>query len=219
MVILRSTCLVLGLLFTSLALRSNAVHAQQDADMTIVTNENGIVETGANAPFVSRESFKGVPGAAAATANKRLGGRKMVVGSILMKNMMEVAAVNGKTPKISGEDRIASEQPLGTSQKYMTHQKSSNLKPVYLPDTMASQLKSQDSEAVSNCGSLECSSRSRKLVSQESHDHLHKTESKKLLEVTNQIVNLIHRDYSGMNSPRRKPPINNHKPSRQSRKP
>ncbi|XP_043698616.1 uncharacterized protein LOC122649498 [Telopea speciosissima] len=146
----------------------------------------------------------------------------------------EEEVVNGKTSKISGKDKNTSKKPLGTLQKYMNDQKSSNLlepkalnsvpsdgkqnpgsEIADLPHTMASQLKSQDSEAVINCGRLECSSSSRKIVSPE----FHKTESKKLLEVASNIVSLIQKDYSGMSRPRCNPPINNHQPSRQSVKP
>ncbi|XP_042484272.1 uncharacterized protein LOC122064614 [Macadamia integrifolia] len=148
--------------------------------------------------------------------------------------MMEEETMNGKTPKISGKDKNSSKKTLGTLQKYMNDQKSSNiLKPKALnsapwdgmqnpdlPDTMASQLKSQDSdEVVSNCGSLECSSSSsRKIVSPEFHDHYYKTESKKLLGATDDMVmSLLHMDYSGR--PHCKPPINNRQPSLNSVKP
>ncbi|KAJ4960640.1 hypothetical protein NE237_020550 [Protea cynaroides] len=214
MEILKSTCLVLALLFTSLALRNSFVHARQAADMVTVTN-------GADTVFVLKELFEGVRAAAAVTAKKRSGGRKLVMGSILMKDMMEEeeAVINGKTPKISGKDRNASNQPLGTSQKHMNDQKSRDLSKPKALKTMASQLKSQDSEAVSNCGSLECSSTSRKLVSPEYHDHFQQSKSKKLLEAANQIVSLIHMDYAGMQRPSRKPPINNHEPLSRSPKP
>ncbi|KAJ4972668.1 hypothetical protein NE237_005842 [Protea cynaroides] len=234
MVLLRSACLVLGLLISSLTLRETVVHAQQATDMAMVTNgnENGIVNV--DAVFVSKELFRGVPATAATTGKKRLGGRKLVEGNVLM----EEEAVNGKTPKISGKDTNASKKPFGTSQKYMNDQKSGNLlkrkalnsehsgrkqnlgsEVADLPDTVASQLRSQDSEAVPFCGSLECFSTSRKLVLAEFHDHFRKTESKKLLEAAKHIVSLIHKDYSGMNGPRSSPPINNHEPSRRSFKP
>ncbi|CAN1181122.1 hypothetical protein LINPERPRIM_LOCUS6037 [Linum perenne] len=37
-------------------------------------------------------------------------------------------------------------------------------------------------------------------------------ERKRIMEETRKIVALMHRDYKGMNKPRRKPPINNHLP-------
>ncbi|KAK3212291.1 hypothetical protein Dsin_016997 [Dipteronia sinensis] len=39
-----------------------------------------------------------------------------------------------------------------------------------------------------------------------------KVEAERLLMETKEIVNLIHKDYKGMDKPRRKPPINNHEP-------
>ncbi|XP_042494947.1 uncharacterized protein LOC122074146 [Macadamia integrifolia] len=216
MALLRSACLVLGLLLTSLGLRDSAVvHAQQATGKAIAANENkdGIGITRVDAAFVSKELFEGTPpatAAATAIANKRLGGRKVLQGSILRKKMMEEETMNGKIPKISGKDKNTSKKPLGTLHKYMNDQKSS-------------QLKSQDSDdqAVSNCGSLECSSSSRKIVSPEFHDHFHKTDqSKKLFEASNdKVMSLTHIDYSGMSTPHCKPPINNHLPKHQIVKP
>ncbi|KAK0584903.1 hypothetical protein LWI29_020644 [Acer saccharum] len=60
----------------------------------------------------------------------------------------------------------------------------------------------------------------KKTQSQESKTELNprrseddeKVEAERLLIETKKIVNLMHKDYKGMDKPRRKPPINNHEP-------
>ncbi|OVA15424.1 hypothetical protein BVC80_1553g17 [Macleaya cordata] len=132
--IIRFKSFVLGILFILLAFGDISIaHTQQLArDKKAVGTENGFSTNGGNVVTVDQEFFDGVPTAAAAAKNKKLGGRKMLVGDNVLSNkeMMkqEAAAglINGEAAsKISGLGKVnASAKSLERSQEMTTDQES-----------------------------------------------------------------------------------------------
>ncbi|XP_010257898.1 PREDICTED: uncharacterized protein LOC104597853 isoform X2 [Nelumbo nucifera] len=205
------TRLVVGLLFALLSLSNSVAHTQKALETEMVVD--GIAASGLDAVSVNKELFVGVP-ATASTRNKKLGGRKMAAGKVLMKDsILKEEAWNGGTPnpKISGGDKNASKSSIGRLLKNMNDQpilKEVQGKPVELPNT-TNQLRYHESKAASTCDKLECSSRSKGSGSVEFYYAFQKIERQKLLQAANELVALIHKDYSANKKPRHSPPINN----------
>ncbi|KAF8389881.1 hypothetical protein HHK36_024399 [Tetracentron sinense] len=226
---IRFTSLVAGLFFILLTVRDSTAHALQAMEMMSKADGNGFaMSTGGNAVSIEKELFDGIPTAAAAR-NKRLGGRKMAV---FRKEMVKEQGLNGGASKISGANHTVEKCNHGEKREELNvdcklsdrsilpakvNVKNSNkLKPKTLSSSSigstgtepfdllnTNQLNSQDSGAISTCGSLGCSPKSKLSVPQE---------SQKLLEAANEIVKLTQKDYTGMNKPGRTPPINNNYP-------
>lgn len=70
----------------------------------------------------------------------------------------------------------------------------------------------QESKKLPTKASLENLSLPDKQLSHQTQAIAPKGETQRLLEATKEIVNLMTKDYRGMDRPRRKPPINNHVP-------
>ncbi|XP_010261346.1 PREDICTED: uncharacterized protein LOC104600208 [Nelumbo nucifera] len=220
---------VVGLLLTVLAQRVSVAQNHQAMRTEVVVGANGLAESELSKVSVDRELFDGVPAETNARSN-RLGGRKVAAGSVLM---MGKESSEGKSPKISGGDEnVYSKKSIGTllprkmsdkNDRSMPKPKPKALNsdskeiqgsgPIKLPysATCSQFMRPQGSDAISTCDSLKCSSRSRRLLGiLEFHNPFEKSENQQLLEATNEMVNLLHKDYRA--SPRRKPPINNNVP-------
>ncbi|KAF6140024.1 hypothetical protein GIB67_001765 [Kingdonia uniflora] len=189
--------------------------------MTMISDNNGDVATGGDVVSFDQELSKGIP--TAVTRNGKLRGRKMLVNDVLSKGLMKGKGLNQETSKISGANhskkgdlnidsklsdssllpvkvnmigkgKNASDELLGESQTSSNHQDDiSNVLRKAVDLSEYNKLNSQESENISL-------------------DIFEKTESKRLLEATNEIVNLMGKDYKGMKEPSRKPPINNNEP-------
>ncbi|KAK9272947.1 hypothetical protein L1049_003326 [Liquidambar formosana] len=188
------------------------------------TSENRFVAIGGKVVSVQKELLAGTP--ATATRKIGLGGRKMMVDKVLKKDIEKEENLNEGTSPISGAAHFVGKcyfKRKGDLKKNINMLetkkvlKSASLgisksEPVHPLNTSSHH--SQDSKANSTkASSDDSSSRSDKPASQKTLETAHKDEAQRLLEAAKEIVNLMHKDYSGMNQPRRNPPINNHEPS------
>ncbi|KAF8399228.1 hypothetical protein HHK36_015093 [Tetracentron sinense] len=172
----------------------------------VVAEGNGVGASRGNTVSIEKELFNGVPTAAAAE-NKRLGGRKMVSNNVLRKEMIRKEEdLNRGTSKISGATHSVGKCNPERKGELNVECKLSDRS--HLPVKVNMNNGNMIEPKTLNSASMEISGMS----DQESHDHFQKSESQKLLEAANEIVNLMHKDYTGMDKPRRTPPINNHQP-------
>ncbi|XP_048230667.1 uncharacterized protein LOC8276098 isoform X2 [Ricinus communis] len=217
---------VLGLLFLLNALRGpySYAHPHQDwkfEESKLVVDEDNVVS--------AQKGF--LDGLSTTSARKiGFGGRKMVVHhEVMMGKEIEKADISGK------ENNGFVKDLQGSQDQYFNHQNMNNLKKsaslgtpkseatVQLSNTSPNpKHTTQSSKKLPTKASLKSHSRSEKLLSDHHHHHHHhhqesqvtnpKGETQRLLEATKEIVNLMNKDYKGMDRPRRKPPINNHVP-------
>ncbi|KAL3568155.1 hypothetical protein D5086_030806 [Populus alba] len=165
----------------------------------------------------------------ASTRKMALGGRKMAVQKVTRREIEKEQGLHGGAPEDnSGNEKNALDKSLGGSKDQLNTNKQkdmNNLERKTLsarlgtPRTETVNLPksdpelSQDSKALPTKTSLE-SRPSRSDMDQEPQGSstLPKGEMQRLLDATKEIVNLMHKDYSGHARPGRKPPINNKVP-------
>ncbi|CAK9155964.1 unnamed protein product [Ilex paraguariensis] len=196
------TSLVVCLLFVLHGLRSSSAHSHQGRGRSMNELTANIEDVAPTQKELTNRALL-----AGAAKKGLVGGRKMVEDKELRKKIEKEEELNGKTSKISGKDKNASKDSLGGPEGLLNTQ----IKPVQ------SNTKPQQplgSKAVSKKAHLGTSSKSSKTVTSEyqKHETSQKDESKGLADAADKIANLMRKDYEGMDSPRRNPPINNHEP-------
>ncbi|KAG8659676.1 hypothetical protein MANES_02G060950v8 [Manihot esculenta] len=147
-----------------------------------------------------------------ASCTRKLGGRKMGAHEVLMRRKFK--------KDTSGEQNHASvvKSLQGSQAQYLNLnelQNVNNLKPkTQKSDNWNTNPKHfhQESKKLLTKASLENLSLPDKQLSHQTQAIAPKGETQRLLEATKEIVNLMTKDYRGMDRPRRKPPINNHVP-------
>ncbi|CAK9175809.1 unnamed protein product [Ilex paraguariensis] len=232
MVSMGFTSLVVCLLFVLHGLRSSSAHSHQGRGRSMNELTANIEDVAPTQKELTNRALL-----AGAAKKGLVGGRKMVEDKELRKKIEKEEELNGKTSKISGDsartcydleekgdlsskcisvdgfvalsgkDKNASKDSLGGPEGLLNTQ----IKPVQ------SNTKPQQplgSKAVSKKAHLGTSSKSSKTVTSEyqKHETSQKDESKGLADAADKIANLMRKDYEGMDSPRRNPPINNHEP-------
>ncbi|KAI5559072.1 hypothetical protein BDE02_17G085600 [Populus trichocarpa] len=165
----------------------------------------------------------------ASTRKMAIGGRKMAVQKVTRREIEKEQGLHGGAPEDnSGNEKNALDESLGGSKDQLNNNKQkdmNNLERKTLsarlgtPRTETVNLPksdpelSQDSKALPTKTSLE-SRPPRTDMDQEPQGSstLPKGEMQRLLDATKEIVNLMHKDYSGHARPGRKPPVNNKVP-------
>ncbi|KAJ8751731.1 hypothetical protein K2173_025904 [Erythroxylum novogranatense] len=210
------------LLVVLLTMNALTDHSYVLAHQGIVLEEsrNDIEETTIDTVLAKKELLDGFT--TASIRKMGTGGRKMPFDKILMetkdgqgiqRRALEKIISGANSSDITIKENKNFLKSLGESKHPYHYQK--NMKESASTRTPRSTTKPfhvklyKDSNTLPTKASLEISLTSNKLQTRE---NLPGDEMQRLLEATEEIVNLMHRDYKGMDRPGRKPPINNHEP-------
>ncbi|KDP24322.1 hypothetical protein JCGZ_25618 [Jatropha curcas] len=215
MVYIRFISLVLGLLFLLNALKDySCAHAhlqdwEMDKDKLLVLQKE-LVDHG----FTITKTRK-----------LGLGGKKMAVHEVELRRETQGQKGRGFHGEANSDEQnnaLAERSLEGSQDQYLNHQKKmktwkrkteksgrlgsprSTEAEVNLSNRNPKKQSNQESKKLPTKASLERSENQEKPNKVE--------ETQRLLEATKEIVNLMNKDYKGMDRPRRKPPINNHVP-------
>ncbi|KAJ4833085.1 hypothetical protein Tsubulata_001061, partial [Turnera subulata] len=161
------------------------------------------------------------------TRKMRLGGRKMVAHGVLRKETGQKQGLHGGSPKdISGAncdvkcDDFEVKGEFNMDMKNLGREtKPASLgtprsEPLVHPSNAKPKLTQDSKTTLPETASLEHPSKPDEKPNQQNPKDTpaQHEDMQRLLEATKEIVNLMHKDYSGKAKPRRKPPINNRVP-------
>ncbi|XP_021738858.1 uncharacterized protein LOC110705334 [Chenopodium quinoa] len=183
LVSLRLTSLILAVFLLMHALRNSLAHAHQAKVSNALSRQNHV--------FARKELVDANKHVEKARKGGMVGGRKMMIThhEVQEDDHHMVTMKKNQTPVFSGNDQERNALKINSSLKF--HDKSHN------------KLEKKATQSNTN-----------KAKTTQDYDTKAKKddESKRLLDVTKEIMKLMHRDYRGRGRPKRRPPINNHNP-------
>lgn len=181
--------LVLGIIIVSLALKYSSACAQEGGER----KGKWLPSIASKNHASSSNDLQGDRSMAKIAGRKVLRGRHMQKDE-LMKREIENKEGSNEVPEISGKD-ASQKSSEGASH---THKDNGKV-----------------DEQKENASKNPSSTSSEATVFEEHDDDndVQNEDSKEVVEAADEVVNLMRKDYRGMDRPRRKPPINNHKPT------